>query len=451
MSSASLRSRRRPPRSRASAAADPPPAGWRPHRRRAGSARRGRHDGDFASVSFTATGTTIVNCAPPSGAVLGPDPALLDRPAAPGRSRGPCPCPTPALSRQRRGRTVRTDAAGRPGRSRAVDREPRRPIPRPDHARSTSIVDPAAILRGVLQQVRQRGRGQPRIEPHRHVVARSSTVTWCPASVCSTWSRAAATISDGWVHRDSVATAPASMRAISRMFWNSRVSRSTSVRMRSLCSARPRREPGRHDVAGGDADGGQRRAQIVPERRQQRGLQLFALPGQLAGLALLEKLRALDRDRHDAGQGVERAGLDRTAGGGEGSRSASCRPAAAPAGSSARRPSSSDVRHRSGHGVELERGLRGGEARSTARAVQIDVRAPASNTSHSRTGQRDGDEVQVEAAGDRPRQHDSASRLSVIISTSRLRSNSRASSSRRPTASCGPRAARRPTDCSRPG
>ena len=75
----------------------------------------------------------------------------------------------------------------------------------------------------------------------------------------------------------SVGTAPASIRAISRMFSNSRVSRSTSVRIRSLCSRRSSaRQPRRLDVAGGDANRRQRRAQVVPQRRQQGGLQVLA-------------------------------------------------------------------------------------------------------------------------------------------------------------------------------
>ena len=85
----------------------------------------------------------------------------------------------------------------------------------------------------------------------------------------------------------SVSTAPASMRAISRMFWNSRVSRSTSARMTSRCSDRSSGDERRRvQVARRHADGGQRRAQIVADRGEQRRLQLLALAGQLAGLAL---------------------------------------------------------------------------------------------------------------------------------------------------------------------
>ena len=98
------------------------------------------------------------------------------------------------------------------------------------------------------------------------------------------------------------------------------------------------------------------------------------------------------------------------------------------------------ARHRCASvGVELERRLRRRRRpRSSSRRSRATVDgAPASNTSHSPFArQRDRHELQVEAAGDRPRQHRQiASRLSVITSTSRLRSNRRASSSRRPTAS----------------
>ena len=133
-----------------------------------------------------------------------------------------------------------------------------------------------------------------------------------PRSACSTCARARPRRSPtDATQRGSVATAPASMRAISRMFWNSRVRRSTSVRISVALLAAARRSSS-HDaceVVGGHADGRQRRAQIVAERREQRRLQLLALPRQLGRLALLEKLRALDRDRGDAAERVERAGV----------------------------------------------------------------------------------------------------------------------------------------------
>ena len=57
-------------------------------------------------------------------------------------------------------------------------------------------------------------RGSSRTGTSRSMCTRSSR----SCRVCSTCSRAAATISDGCVQRDSAVTAPASIRAISRMF-----------------------------------------------------------------------------------------------------------------------------------------------------------------------------------------------------------------------------------------
>ena len=67
------------------------------------------------------------------------------------------------------------------------------------------------------------------------------------------------------------------------------------------------------EIARRDADGRQRRAEVVAERRKQGGFQLFALTGELRALAFLQKLRPFDRNRHDAAKRVERARLDRPA------------------------------------------------------------------------------------------------------------------------------------------
>ena len=123
------------------------------------------------------------------------------------------------------------------------------------------------------------------------------------------------------------------------MFWNSRVSRSTSawisVALLEPVGSAQRRRPG--GCAAATRMAVERRPQVVAERGQQRRLQLLALPGQLAGLALLEELRALDGDGHHAGQRVERAGLDGPARPPPAARSAWSRPAAARAAPS--RPS----------------------------------------------------------------------------------------------------------------
>src|SRR5262249_23623361 len=64
------------------------------------------------------------------------------------------------------------------------------------------------------------------------------------------------------------------------------------------------------DVAQGHADSRERSAEIVTERTEQCRRQLGTLARELCLTALLEELRALDRDCRDAGDGVERAGLE---------------------------------------------------------------------------------------------------------------------------------------------
>ena len=184
-------------------------------------------------------------------------------------------------------------------------------------------------------------------------------------------------------------------------------SRSTSARMRSLCSRAlvgSVRRAGLQ-VGGGDADGRQRRPQVVAERGQQRRLQLLALPGQLAGLALLEELRPLDRRwrrRRRARRAcrARRAGPPRPAG-----RSAWCRRAAAPG-----EPSRPSLCHRpvagvgAGVGVELERGLGRRERRGQLPGVERHRRAGVEDVPFVAARQRDGHVVEVEPPRDRPGQ-----------------------------------------------
>ena len=75
--------------------------------------------------------------------------------------------------------------------------------------------------------------------------------------------------------------------------------------------------PRRSQVVGGDTNGRERRPQVVSERRQERRLQLFALARQLGSLPFLEELHALDGNRRETGDRVERAGVDGPARGGE--------------------------------------------------------------------------------------------------------------------------------------
>ncbi len=289
---------------------------------------------------------TIVNRAPPSGqfsAQTRPC-STASRPRAIQR-----PIPVPDARVFRGGAAVEAvEHVRQIGRrdARAMVANARSTRPRSD-VRATSrrrSVDPGRrVLGGVLEQVGERRRGQPRIQPHRAHPCSIATVDLVPGSVCSTWSRAAATISDGCVQRDSVAMAPASIRAISSDVLE-QPGQPLDLRQDELAlsGAVLGREPGRHDVARGDADGGQRRSKIVSERRQQRGLELLALARQLARLALFEKLRAFDGDGHDARERVERAGLDRPAGGGQHPDRLRADAQAAPAGSS--RPSTVIVR-----------------------------------------------------------------------------------------------------------
>ena len=172
--------------------------------------------------SRTPTGTTIVNCAPPSVPVLCPDASVLDRQQAADDPQAHAGARRARPGRRRRDRTDRTGAAGRPARSRGPDREPRSSTLRPSRGQSTSIVDPGGEYCAAFSSRCASAVAVSRGSSRTGTSGSMSTSTLCSRSVCSTWSRAAATISDGCVHRDSVATAPASMRAISRRFWNSR-------------------------------------------------------------------------------------------------------------------------------------------------------------------------------------------------------------------------------------
>ena len=64
-------------------------------------------------------------------------------------------------------------------------------------------------------------------------------------------------------------------------------------------------------VFNGHPDRGQRRPQVVAQRCEQRRRKIGLLSGKLRRIPLGQKLRPLDRDRHDAGNGVERADVER--------------------------------------------------------------------------------------------------------------------------------------------
>ena len=236
------RCRRSPRRSRASAGAGQRRAGSRPRRRRAGCGDRGvmqsvRRAG---AASLTGAGTTIVNCAPPSGQFSAQIAALFHRQQAAGDPQAHAGARRPRLRRvaaveplEQVGQVGRRDAG-------AVVADGDRQAVAASATRGRRSSSPPACT---ARRSRAGAPARPRSAADRAAPARPdrpSTSSLCRRSVCSTWSRAAATISDGCAQRDSVAIAPASMRAISRMFWNSRVRRSTSARISSLCSSRRR-------------------------------------------------------------------------------------------------------------------------------------------------------------------------------------------------------------------
>ena len=152
------------------------------------------------------------------------------------------------------------------------------------------------IARRILQQVRQRDGGQPRVDvddvigvgldAQRVPVDRVPRVGQCR-------------VDDIGGRRPSPRvtwTAAASMRAMSRMLSNSRVRRRSSAAAASACARRLSIGRSFAKVVDGHPEDGQRRLQIVAERRQQRRGQLAALPLDLGGFAFFEKLRALDGD-----------------------------------------------------------------------------------------------------------------------------------------------------------
>ena len=260
------------------------------------------------------------------------------------------------------------------------------------------------VLGGVLEHVRQRRRGQPRIDAHRLVTADGDVhgmPPQRPADLIACGGRRFPTDGSGAA---ALATPPASIRAISRMFSNSRSRRSTSTWMTSVCSARSPGDSAAAQVGSGDANRGERRPQVVAERRQQRRLQLLALPGELGGLALLEKARPLDANGDDAGQRVEGAGLHRPPGGGE--------QADWPGADAQRHQAYGAAVARHGPvpgvgtrvGVELQGGLGGRERRGEFAGVERHRLAGCEDVPLLVVRQGDGDRRQVEPPGHRPRE-----------------------------------------------
>ena len=309
--SPSAAARCRPPHVIAARAQQRPdrPLDRRSRRRRAGS----RGVMSWRVDLWPAAGTTMVNWAPPSGQFsprCGPARAR----AARGRSRAPCRCPSPrGLAR---GAAIETFEQVRQVRR----RDARAVIAHPDER--PSAVTPArdldrrcrgGVLRGVLEQVRERGRGQPGIESHR-MSGSIDDVDRVVTSVCSTCSRAAATISEGWAQRIRWHRAGVDPRHLEDVLEQARQPLGFCEDQIALLAPLARRQAPAPEVAGGDANRRQRRAQVVRQRGEERRLQLLARAGQLAAFRSSRSCARSMAMRNDAGQRVERAGLDRPPG-----------------------------------------------------------------------------------------------------------------------------------------
>ena len=191
------------------------------------------------------------------------------------------------------------------------------------------------------------------------------------------------------------------------------------------------------EVLDGDTDRGERRLEIVAQRRQQRGGQIGLLPDQFRGVALDQELRALDGDGDDAGERVQGAEVQ---GGGDRGEQADRLDAMAK-----RHDGDASVLVAEAHvaavgalvGVELERPARLGQRGVQRIGIDGDVAAaPLVDAPAVVRGQADRDlrpdsnrraTCRASASIARP--------VSVVSSTSRVRSKSRVTSLRRAIAS----------------
>ena len=181
------------------------------------------------------------------------------------------------------------------------------------------------VLRGVLEQLRRARRrsAADRAAPAGRRRPRRRTAR--PRSDGSTRLRAASMISDGDTQRVSCGDrAGVDARHLEDVLEQARQPVDLGEDQVALLAPLLLVGPRGLEVARRDPDRGQRRPQIVAERGEQRRLQRLALAREIGRLALVEELRPLDRDRGEAGDGVERRRL----------RSAGRRP---PAGRSAGR------------------------------------------------------------------------------------------------------------------
>ena len=155
-------------------------------------------------------------------------------------------------------------------------------------------VPAGAVQRGVLEQMGERGGGEPRIQFDERSYSSSRDFH---RMVAQEVLDLALRRLDNFQRVDPLPSRghrPASMRAMSRMLSNSRVSRFTSDSTIPVCSLRCSGESQcACRLSAAIRIAVRRRLQIVRERGEERGLQRLALSGDIRGTALFQELGAL--------------------------------------------------------------------------------------------------------------------------------------------------------------
>ena len=162
------------------------------------------------------------------------------------------------------------------------------------------------VLRGVLQQMRERRRRQPRIDLDlgvgRGVDANGSSLERRPhvrgRRIDDIGGRDPLTVGDDPVRVDSC--------HVENVLEEAR--QAVQFRQRRAHLLAPRFDGHRFlaEVLDGDPNGRQRRAQIVAQRREQCRREVGLLSHDLRCFALVQELHAFDRNRRHAGHGIER-------------------------------------------------------------------------------------------------------------------------------------------------
>ena len=267
--------------------------------------------------------------------------------------------------------------------------------------------------------------------------ASASTRSACPFSACLTWATAASTTSAAATHWRSTRIAAASMRAMSRMSWNRRVSRSSSPMAAPACWRALIGGQIAAQVFDGQPDRRQWRPQVMAQRREQRRRKIRLLSDELRRIALGQELRPFDRDRHDAGDRVERADVERRRRPPRAARPPACRAAAEQSTPRCSRRRECDRhRHADGRRTPACRVPSPGACSASSTSMR-DFLAAALDGSASR-GRREGRSRPSDSSKRRATCRASTSialAVSVVSSTSRVRSNRRVTSLRRAIAS----------------